>query len=383
MKKYLIFTLLIIALTYSCQKRIPIAPEFLELPYPTEEDNEPISKNISALLLKSWLSFQKGNIEDANYYVRKAINESPKLPPLWIMQGYINLAIGNIKGAERNFNFALELKENYATAINALAFIKFRNENYPQAYELYNKLYTLFPNFPYAKVKFNLVTLKTIEYYKSKAQNAVKHRKYLDAIEMYKKAIVISPTVWELHYELALIFLELKDYANANVYLQLATNLNPDNVTIKEVFANSLFSGKDYNHALEQYKQLLTLNPNNLDWINKRDECLRQIKFMQLPNEFQNIANSEKITKAVFAAYLIYKIPVIAKINSTNNIIITDIGSHWAKDYLIQVANLNILEVNPNHTLLPDSILKRLELALAINKLLLLLASIKQDINLN
>ncbi len=193
MKKYLIFTLLIIALTYSCQKRIPIAPEFLELPYPTEEDNEPISKNISALLLKSWLSFQKGNIEDANYYVRKAINESPKLPPLWIMQGYINLAIGNIKGAERNFNFALELKENYATAINALAFIKFRNENYPQAYELYNKLYTLFPNFPYAKVKFNLVTLKTIEYYKSKAQNAVKHRKYLDAIEMYKKAIVISP----------------------------------------------------------------------------------------------------------------------------------------------------------------------------------------------
>lgn len=383
MKRILSLLILLILVSISCQKKIQLSPEILELPYPNEADDELLNKDIADSLAKIWSSFQKGFIEDADYKVRKALGAYPNSPTLWVMQGYINITSGNVKKAEKNFLDALEIKENYPTALNALALLAFKSENYPKAYELYNKLSSQFPDFPYVKVKLNIAALKAVEFYKAKAQNAAKHNKFSEAIELYKKAIVISPTIWELHFELAKVFIELKDFANANVYLQLATNLNPDNILVLETFADSLFNAKNYAHAMEQYKLLLSMEPENSNWLSKKEECQRQIKFLQLPPEFQNIVSVDKITRALFSAYLIYKIPVLAKLNPIKNYILIDVSNHWAKDFMIQIANLDILEPNPNHTFLPSYYINRNELALAINNLLNILSTVKPDINLN
>jgi len=383
MKRFLIVFIIIVGITLSCQKRIQIAPEFLELPYPAESDKENLNKNIANVLQKVWLSYQKGYLEDCDYQIKKALNEYPKSPPLWVMRGYISLAYGDFKKAEKSFTVAIDLKDNYPTALNGLAFLALRTQNYPKAYELYAKIKDLYPNFPYAKVKYNLALLKAVEFYKSKAQNAAKHRRYQEAIDLYKKAIVISPNIWELHYELALIYIELKDFNNANVYLQIATNLNPDNVLLRETFADSLFSSKNFDQALKQYDYLLTIDPLNATWENKKQECKREIRFLQLPAEFQNIDSAEKITRALFSAYLMYKIPKLANIPPDNSVILVDVSNHWAKDFMIQIANLGILETNPNHTFLPDSYVKRTELAIAINKLLSAIGKINPNINLN
>lgn len=383
MKRILPLFILLILFSANCQKKIQLSPDILELPYPNELDDEMLNKDIATALSKVWTSFQKGFIEDANFNVKKSLHAYPNSPPLWVMQGYINIALGNVKKAEKNFINALEIKQNYPTALNALALLAFKNADYPKAYELYNSLSSQFPNFPYAKVKLNITALKAVEFYKTNAQNAAKHYKFSKAIELYKKAIIISPTIWELHFELAKLFIEKKDFVNANVYLQLATNLNPDNILIRETFADSLFNAKDHKHAIEQYKFLLSIDPKNSNWLSKKEECQRQLKFLQLPSEFQNIESIDKITRALFSAYLIYKIPILGKLNPIKSYILIDVNNHWAKDFMIQIANLDILEPNPNHTFLPNSYINRNELALAINKLLYILSIVKPDINLN
>jgi len=377
---FIITTILIIGA--SCEKRIKIAPDILNLPFPTEGSKDIIlEKDINQLLNRSWLSLRKGKIQDATYHNRKALNLSPKSPPLWVMEGYINLANGDINKAKKNFTLSLQLESNYPTALNALAYINFLEKNYVKAYELYKNLALLFPDFPSAEINLNIATLKAIEYYKYEAERNLSRSKYKEAIEDYKKAIVISPTLWELHYNLSQIYINLKDYKNAIIYLQLANNFNPQSKKIKETLANLLFYIGDYRKALTFYQDLSEMEPANEEWKSKIIECRRLISFMALPEEFKNAEKADKISRAVLAAYLIYKIPSLSKISPIKASILTDISSHWAKDFIIKIVNLDILEELPNHTFEPNRYVKRSELATCIYKIIKLLKKAKPDLD--
>jgi tetratricopeptide (TPR) repeat protein len=380
--KKIIYILLILFLTIHCAQRIPLGPEVSELPFPLEGDNETIDKNSNDSLTHAWQLFQKGNLEEATYVNRNALTHNIKVPALWIMEGYINLAKGNTEKAKSNFSTAHELKPDYPTALNGLALIAFLNKDYPAAYELYKKLAVAYPDFPSAKIKSDIATLKVIDYYKSKAESAVQQTKYKDAIEYYKRAIVISPTIWELHQNLGLIYLTINDYDNALVYLQLANNLNPGSKKIKTLLAELLFKTGKFNQALEYYRDLALNEPQNALWISRTRDCQRMIDFSRLPVEFKNAEKGDRITRAVFAAYLVFKIPILSRVPSKNNIILTDISNHWAKDFIITVTNLNLMEESSNHTFEPQSYVKRSDLAFSLNKLLDLAQELNPEIRL-
>lgn len=382
MRKAILFILALFIIEVACEKRVEISPDILNLPFPTEGSKDIIlEKNISHLLNKSWLSLRKGKIQEATYHNRKALNLSPKSPPLWVMEGYINLANANINKAKKNFTISLQLEPNYPTALNALAYINFLQKNYVKAYELYKNLAILYPDFPSAEINLNISTLKVIEYYKYEAEKNISHSKYKEAIEDYKKAIVISPTLWELHYNLSQIYINLKDYKNAIIYLQLANNFNPQSKKIKETLASLLFNTGDYKKALTFYQDLLDMEPANDEWKSKIIECRRLISFLNLPEEFRNAEKANKISRAVLAAYLIYKMPSLSRISPIKASILTDISSHWAKDFIIKIVNLDILEELPNHTFEPSRYVKRSELATCLYKMLKLLKKAKPDLD--
>lgn len=380
MKKIAIL-IIILFVAAGCTKRIAIGPELSELPFPMEGDKEIIDRSIQDSLTRSWRFFQRGNLEDATYNNRKALQKSLKIAPLWVMEGYINLAKGDVERARNNFMAAKEIQTDYPTALNALALMAFIEKDYPSAYEQYKKLAALYPDFPSAKIKSDIATLKAVDYYKLKADKAVQSNKYKEAIENYKLAIVLSPTIWELHYNLSLIYLELKDYENALVYLQLSNNLNPHSKKVKELLADSLFKTGKYSQALEHYKDLAFSEPQAGQWNTKINECQRMIDFLKLPAEFRDAEKSDRISRAVFAAYLIFKIPVLTTIPPKTHIILTDISSHWAKEYIILAVNRNLMGEFPNYTFEPHNYVKRSDLAYCIDKLLDFAKEINKDID--
>lgn len=381
MKKIAIL-ITILVLAVACHKRITIGPELSDLPFPMEGDKEIIDRSMKDSIMRSWRFFQKGNLEDATYNNRKALTKSPKIAPLWVMEGYINLAKGDINRARNNFMAAKEIQADYPTALNALALMAFLDKDYPSAYEQYKKLAALYPDFPSAKIKSEIATLKAVDFYKLKADKSAQANKYKEAIEYYKRAIVLSPTIWELHYNLSLIYLELKDYENALVYLQLSSNLNPGSKKVKELLADSLFITGKYAQALEYYKDFAFSEPQNSHWASKIYECQRMIDFSKLPSEFKDAEKSDKITRSVFAAYLVFRLPVLSRIPPKTHVILTDISSHWAKDYIIIVSNRNLMEEFPNHTFEPHNYIKRRDLAFCLDKLLDISHELNKDINL-
>ena len=381
MKKALLLLVILFIAIY-CTKQIPIVPELSELPFPLEGDNELMDKSLKGALTRSWRFFQRGNLEDATYTNRKSLTKSPKIPALWVMEAYINLAYGNADKAKSNFTTATEIRPDYPTALNGIAFMAFLDKDYPSAYTLYKKLAALYPDFPSVKIKSDIATLKVVDYYKLKAEKALQENKHKDAIENYKRAIVISPTIWELHYNLGVIFLQLNDYENALVYLQLANNLNPGSKKIKETLANSLFKTGKFSQALEYYKDLVFSDPQNNLWTLKMNECQRLIDFSKLPSEFRDAEKNDKISRGVFAAYLVYKIPALSRILPKTHAILTDISTHWAKDFIITAVNLNIMEEFSNHTFEPYNYIKKSDLAYALDKLLQLSHELNPDINL-
>jgi hypothetical protein len=63
-----------------------------------------------------------------------------------------------------------------------------------------------------------------------------------------------------------------------------------------------------------------------------------------------------------------------------NAVVITDTRTHWAAQYILSVARAGVMEVYPNHTFQPETIVRRVDLALATSRVLELLAAQNPDL---
>lgn len=120
---------------------------------------------------------------------------------------------------------------------------------------------------------------------------------YADAVPAYRKALQIDPKLPEVHLDLGLALFKLErlneaipafktavaetpkdlkarlllgmsyygtaQYAEAIPYLEFAVNASPDNLQLHTTLAQSCLWAEKYNCTLEQYKQILLLNPES------------------------------------------------------------------------------------------------------------------------
>ena len=66
--------------------------------------------------------------------------------------------------------------------------------------------------------------------------------------------------------------------------------------------------------------------------------------------------------------------PLLTGARTVSAVVITDTRSHWASPYILPVARAGVMEVYPNHTFQPDAIVRRVDMARAVSKVLDLIA---------
>lgn len=174
-----------------------------------------------------------------------------------------------------------------------------------------------------------------------------------------------------------------------------ALDLDPKNPTTYFYRGLTRLVVYDFNKAEADFAQVLELKP---DFAEARREWERAVKIkMAAPGTIidKRIATADPITRGDLAALLVTELGLEEKLRKRRPELfnpgftpprgtampasspipaITDVGEHWARNYIELVARLNIMEPFPDHTFRPGETLTRGNYAMIVQEILVVVA---------
>ncbi|PYQ55362.1 MAG: hypothetical protein DMF78_02295 [Acidobacteria bacterium] len=187
------------------------------------------------------------------------------------------------------------------------------------------------------------------------------------AIAEYRQALDAAPEVAEVR--LALADLLVQDGQPAEAATILGAHPQEDRQVLLRL-GEVLAGLRDYPRALEVYRRMLALDPQDEDALRRSREAREALELLQMPEEYRRIPSSPTITRADLAALVMGKVPLLGRLEPGTAKVAIDISGSWARDQIIRALALDILDVYPNHTFQPAAVVRRGDLAAAVSRVL-------------
>jgi len=189
----------------------------------------------------------KGNINEARKYFNRAIELEPDYTLAYANRGYAKYNSGDAAGAIKDFNSAIKLNpslypayinrgrayaqlRDYKSAINDFSYVLSKDSNNMIA--LTNRAYARFYNNEIVAAENDfLLNTKLYQDNASVWQNIAwfhsQLKKYKSAISEYERSIDCDSSIISSYINLGLIYIETKEFKNAENYLLHALKINP------------------------------------------------------------------------------------------------------------------------------------------------------------
>jgi len=194
------------------------------------------------------VNMAKGNINEARKYFNRAIELEPDYTIAFANRGYAKYNSGDAAGAIKDFNMAIKLNpalypayinrgrayaqlRDYKSAINDFSYVLTKDPNNMIA--LTNRAYAKFYNNDMAGAENDfMLNTKLFPVNAGAWQNLAwfhsQLKKYKSAISEYEKSIDCDSTLINSYINLGLIYIETKEFNNADDCLKRALKINPN-----------------------------------------------------------------------------------------------------------------------------------------------------------
>jgi tetratricopeptide (TPR) repeat protein len=187
------------------------------------------------------------------------------------------------------------------------------------------------------------------------------------AIGEYESALAIAPELSGLRIDLANLFLD-RDDASAAVAVLEADPGQDRQVLLR---LGEVEAGRgNYAGALEAYRRILTREPRDAEALGRAFEVRQALEMQQMPEEYRRIFSAPRISRADLAALLAVKVPTLGRLSGSDPQVAVDISGSWARDHVLKILALDLMEVYPNHTFQPAATVRRGDLARALARIL-------------
>jgi hypothetical protein len=206
------------------------------------------------------------------------------------------------------------------------------------------------------------------------ARAAAKAERIPQARTAYERAIATSPESAFLYRELGMLERRAGNVEQALSRLQRATELDPLDATAFVQLGEVLESRQDFAAAEAAYRKAVDLDPSPAleERLTTVATYAREAK---LPPEFKAALSAAQITRGDLAAVIGVRLESVVRIAPTRQVVVTDSRGHWAAPWIAQVAGAGIMPPFENHTFQPNAAVRRGDLAVAVSRLLTLVAS--------
>jgi hypothetical protein len=100
--------------------------------------------------------------------------------------------------------------------------------------------------------------------------------------------------------------------------------------------------------------------------------------FDAMPEEYRSIEASPDITRAQLAALIGVRFgDLLRRSRPAGGVVVTDTRGNWAAPWILAVTRAGVMDPFPNHTFQPSGIVRRVDLASAVSRLLNLIGAEK------
>jgi tetratricopeptide (TPR) repeat protein len=330
---------------------------------------------IDALHELGWQWLQAGDPKAAERNFTAALRQSPGFYPSEAGLGYAALARKDTREAASRFDRALAVNPAYAPALAGRGEALLTLGQRDQALAAFQAAVAADPQLSSLKSRIEVLRFRGLQDDVDVARKAAEAGRLEDARVIYERTIVASPDSPFLYRELAIVERREGNLARALEHAQKAATMNPTEprnfITIGEIYE----AQAEYGKAAEAYTTAVSLEPSEA--IEARlDDLKAKAAFATMPEEYRSIESSPSVTRAQLAALIGVRLDdVLKRAPRSNSVVITDTRGSWAAPWILSVARAGLMEVYPNHTFLPNSAVRRADLAQMASSALNVLAS--------
>jgi tetratricopeptide (TPR) repeat protein len=326
-----------------------------------------LSRDEGRALERAWQSVVAGKPADAEKRFRDLLRKHPGSVPVETGLGYALLRAGRVPDAGRTFTSVLGRRAEYVPALVGAAAAAQRAGNAEEALSLLRRAGALEGGNEIVRRRLSEVRLQVTERRVAAAREALSAGVPDRAIAEYRSALDAAPEVSEVRLALADLFLERGQPAEAAAVLEAAPQ--PERQVLLRL-GEVLAGQREYGKALEVYRRLLALDPKDEDALRRSREAREALELLQMPEEYRRIPAAPTITRADLAALLMSKLTILSRLPPGAAKVAIDISGSWARDQIIRALALDVLDVYPNHTFQPAAVVRRGDLASAVQRVL-------------
>lgn len=368
-----------VAATSACAPKIvavptvttPAFPDFIQPVVPTSLANSRAVANHD----RAWTFLQAGDTKNAARELGVALKASPAFYPAEATAGYVELAQKNPKGAITRFDRALERQKDYVPALvgKGQALVGLNRE--ADAVAVFEAALASDPSLTDVARRVEVFKFRGLERDLAAAREAARTGRTEEAVRAYHAAIASSPDSPFLYRELGILEGQHGNTAAALEHLRKAVQLDPGDAASLAQIGDLLAAQGDLSAAIESYAASLAVEPN-ADVETRRDAARARADLARLPEEYRAIESAQQLTRGDLAALIGVRLGPLLPARGGDAGVVTDVRGNWAEPWIFAVVRAGIIEALPNHTFQPRGVVRRVDFAQVVNRLLAGIAQI-------
>jgi len=355
------------ALVWACAPAVRLRlPEGEDYLFPVGGPGE-VRGDAARRIEDAWKDVIAGRAADAERDFQKVLARHPGLVPAETGLGFARLRSGRFDTAVRTFENVLSRRPEYLPALVGAGSAAFRRGDPEVALAFYRRAQAVRPKDGTVLKRLGEIKLQVTERRVAAARVALNRDDIERAIGEYESALAIAPELSGLRIDLANLFLD-RDDASAAVAVLEADPGQDRQVLLR---LGEVEAGRgNYAGALEAYRRILTREPRDAEALGRAFEARQTLEMQQMPEEYRRIFSAPRISRADLAALLAVKVPTLGRLSGSDPQVAVDISGSWARDHVLKILALDLMEVYPNHTFQPAATVRRGDLARALARIL-------------
>lgn len=369
---------LLMSLWSACAPRIVPAPVITTPRYP-----DYIQPAVPAALAgteaanhhdRAWRFLQAGDLRNAERETAVALKMSSAFYPAETTSGYVALARAEPRAALGHFDRALGEQPNYVAALAGRGHALLELNREEDAVAAFEAALVIEPALTDLRRRVDVLRFRGLERDIAAARRAAQAGQADEAIRYYNSALAASPDSPFLYRELARVERDRGDLERALEHFRRAASLDPSDAVSLAQIAELLETRGELDEAVRTYDAALAVD--RLPEVEaRRDALLERMKLALLPAEYRAIPTADTVTRADLAALIGVRFaPALEARRTREAAVLTDVRTSWAEPWIMSVAGAGVMEPYANHTFQPRNVVRRVDLAEAVVRLLAFIA---------
>jgi len=359
--------LLASALAGGCATRqLPPVADPTEYTFPGSGSGE-VRPEEARRIERAWRHVLAGDTTTGEREFRKVLQRRPGLAAAETGLAYARMRAGRLQEAAAGFDAVLSRRPDYVPALVGAATASRRRGDSEAALGFYRRAAAADPRDAGVRKRLAEVKVQVTERRVARARDLLQAGEAGQAIAQYRAALDAAPEVSGLRVELADLLAAQGERSGAVAVL----SADPDeDLSVLARLGNLLAEDGQHERALEAYHRILARDPRDAEALLRVAEIRESLEMLQMPEEYRRISGAPRITRADLAALVAVKVTSLGRFGPGAARVAVDISGSWAREHIIKVLALDILDVYPNHTFQPGAIVRRADLARAVGRVL-------------